>query len=215
MSWSTSELGVRLAPLSQFKPSSKIFYWPFQGGASFVGLLCFCSVLCLLCLCSRLFVCALWSPAGKGLTSWFSFVVSTMSLSLSNWYPGSGVVLDCIDSWSLHPYLLCCIKQQRHESAFAYVQSDQWLVIKYLESKVNGLCKITRLLLGKYSYPKPPVKWHTSKLIKSFLKQKRMSRHEILVLIALLGNKTTDEPSQIPRLATAFANYIHKMYKYM
>ena len=21
-------------------------------------------------------------------------------------YPGSGVVLDCIDSWSLHPYLL-------------------------------------------------------------------------------------------------------------
>ena len=28
-----------------------------------------CSVLCLLCLCARLFICALWSPAGKGLTS--------------------------------------------------------------------------------------------------------------------------------------------------
>ena len=27
-------------------------------------------------LCARLFVCALWSPAGKGLTSWLSFVVS-------------------------------------------------------------------------------------------------------------------------------------------
>ena len=38
--------------------------------------LCFCSVLCLLCLCARLFICALWSPAGKGLTSWHSFVVS-------------------------------------------------------------------------------------------------------------------------------------------
>ena len=36
----------------------------------------FFSVLCLLCLCMRLFICALWSPAGKGLTSWFSFVVS-------------------------------------------------------------------------------------------------------------------------------------------
>ena len=36
----------------------------------------FFSVLCLLCLCARLFICALWSPAGKGLTSWFSFVVS-------------------------------------------------------------------------------------------------------------------------------------------
>ena len=39
----------------------------------------FCSVLCLLCLCARLFICALWSPAGKGLTSWLSFVVSTVS----------------------------------------------------------------------------------------------------------------------------------------
>ena len=33
-------------------------------------------VLCLLCLCARLFICAWWSPAGKGLTSWLSFVVS-------------------------------------------------------------------------------------------------------------------------------------------
>ena len=30
----------------------------------------------------------------------------TVSLSLSHWYPGSGVVLDCIDSWSVHHYLL-------------------------------------------------------------------------------------------------------------
>ena len=60
--------------------------------------LCFDSVLCLLCLCARLFICALGSPAGKGLTSWFSFVVSAVSLSLFHWYPGSGVVLDCIDS---------------------------------------------------------------------------------------------------------------------
>ena len=34
------------------------------------------SVLSLLRLCARLFICALWSPAGKGLTSWLSFVVS-------------------------------------------------------------------------------------------------------------------------------------------
>ena len=36
----------------------------------------FFSVLCLLCLCGRLFICALWSPAWKGLTTWLSFVVS-------------------------------------------------------------------------------------------------------------------------------------------
>ena len=63
-----------------------------------MDLLCFCSVLCLLCLCAHLFIYALWSSAGKGLTSWISFVVSSVSLSLSHWNPGSGVVLDCIDS---------------------------------------------------------------------------------------------------------------------
>ena len=40
-----------------------------------MDLLCFCSVLCSLCLCARLLICALWSPAGKGLTSWLLFVV--------------------------------------------------------------------------------------------------------------------------------------------
>ena len=51
--------------------------------------------------CARLFVCALWSPAGGGgvgLASWLSFVVSSVGLSLSRWCPGSGVVLDCIVS---------------------------------------------------------------------------------------------------------------------
>ena len=57
----------------------------------------FFSILCLLGLCTCLFICALWSPSGKGLTSWLSFVVSTVSLLLSHWYPGSVVVLDCID----------------------------------------------------------------------------------------------------------------------
>ena len=42
---------------------------------------------------------ALWSPAGNGLTSRLSFVMSKLTLSLSHWYSGSGVVLDCIDSY--------------------------------------------------------------------------------------------------------------------
>ena len=61
-----------------FKPFTKLFYWLFQGGTSFVDLLCFCSVLCLLCLCACLFICAMWSPAKKkGLTSWLSLVLSS------------------------------------------------------------------------------------------------------------------------------------------
>ena len=34
------------------------------------------SVLYLLCFRARLFIDALWSPTGKGLTSWFSFLMS-------------------------------------------------------------------------------------------------------------------------------------------
>ena len=59
--------------------------------------------------CARLFICALWSPVGKGLTSWLSLVVSNcefVTFPLVSW---SGVVLDCIDSRSLHPYLLCIL----------------------------------------------------------------------------------------------------------
>ena len=64
----------------------------------FCGSFMFLFCLVFATFCARLFICALWSPAGKGLTSWLSFVVSSVSLSLSHWYPGSGVVLDCIDS---------------------------------------------------------------------------------------------------------------------
>ena len=43
----------------------------------------FCLVFAMFC--ARLFICASWSPAGKGLTSWLSFVVSSVSLLLSHW----------------------------------------------------------------------------------------------------------------------------------
>ena len=39
----------------------------------------FCLVL--LCVHARLFVDALWSPAGKGLTSWLSFVMSNCDVA--------------------------------------------------------------------------------------------------------------------------------------
>ena len=44
------------------------------------------SVLCLLlCLYERLFICAVWSRAGKGLTSWLSFVVSYCRFGILGW----------------------------------------------------------------------------------------------------------------------------------
>ena len=46
----------------------------------------FCLVFVMLCGC--LFICALWSPAGKGLTLGSHLLCLTVSLSLSHWCPG-------------------------------------------------------------------------------------------------------------------------------
>ena len=76
VSWSTSELRVRLVPWNRFKPSSKIFYWQFQGGTSFVDHLWYFCLVFVMPLCASVF-CAFWSPAWKGLTYWLSVVVSS------------------------------------------------------------------------------------------------------------------------------------------
>ena len=73
--------------LTGLSPPVKYSYRPFQGGTSFVDYLCnFCLVL--LCFQVSLFVVTLWSPAGKGLISWLSFVISycdVVIFSLVSW----------------------------------------------------------------------------------------------------------------------------------
>ena len=84
------------------------------------------SILCLLCLYARLFVYALWSPAGKGQTSWLSFVVSycdflmilflpifmpnvttlILKLSISHFYMVMFLVLHPMESISLNSFVL-------------------------------------------------------------------------------------------------------------
>ena len=47
----------------------------------------------------RLLIAVLWSPAGKGLTCWLLCVMSNCGIChFPMWYPGSGEVLDYIDS---------------------------------------------------------------------------------------------------------------------
>ena len=62
----------------------------------------FCLVFAMFC--ARLFICALWSPAGKGLTSWLSFVVSTVSGILGQvWY----LIVSIPDLCTLTYYVRC------------------------------------------------------------------------------------------------------------
>ena len=62
-------------------------------------------VLFLLCFPARLFINVMWSPAGKGLTSWLSFVMSYCEVVTSIGILGQVWVLDCIDSRSLPSFL--------------------------------------------------------------------------------------------------------------
>ena len=93
---------------TDLSPPVKYFYWPFQGGASFMDHLCyFCLVFVMLSLmpCGHLL--------GKGWPLGSRLWCLIVKLSLSHWYPGSGVVLDCIDSWSLPFFLL--LYREKHE----------------------------------------------------------------------------------------------------
>ena len=68
----------------------------FNDGSKAVLLLWIICVIYVFCffMLSRLFIAALRSPAGKGLTFWLLLGCLIFFL----WYPGSGVVLDNIDS---------------------------------------------------------------------------------------------------------------------
>ena len=101
--WTKGEVG---APWNWFKPSCKIFLLTVPSWYFFLWIICVIYVLCLSCFRARLFIAVLWSPEGKGLTSWLLFVMLLWFCYFPIWYAGMGVVLDCIDSWSLLSFLL-------------------------------------------------------------------------------------------------------------
>ena len=92
VSWSTSELRVRLAPWNRFKPSSKIFYWPYQRRYFFCGYfikkICLCLVFAMPFLrflrsrrqsrpenlCRRILVVSPSGSFARVVTPWFEFI---------------------------------------------------------------------------------------------------------------------------------------------
>ena len=101
MYWSTSEFRVSLAPWNKFKPSSKIFYWHSKVVLLlWIFYVFFCLVFVMPLCVSVYFYLVVTSWERAGLLALVCGV--TVSLPLPHWYPGSGVVLNCIDSWSWH-----------------------------------------------------------------------------------------------------------------
>ena len=72
--WAKGEVG---APWIGLSPPVKYFYWPVQGGA-LLWIVCVNYVVCLSSFR------ALWSPEGKGVTSWLLFVMFIVNLLLSH-----------------------------------------------------------------------------------------------------------------------------------
>ena len=113
--WTKSEV---CAPWHQFKPSSKILLLTVSRRCFFCGsfmlfLSCFCYAfvrVCLLVPCGHLL--------GKGWPLGSRLWCLTVILSLSHRYPWSGAVLDCIDSWSLPPFLLLLAFSLAHIRVF-------------------------------------------------------------------------------------------------
>ena len=101
--WTKGEVG---APWNRFKPSNNIFLLTdprrcFFCGSFMLFLSCFWYVferVCLLMPCGHLL--------GKGWPLSSLLWCLIVKLPLSHWYPGSGAVLDCIDSWSLSSFKL-------------------------------------------------------------------------------------------------------------
>ena len=101
---------------------------------------------------ARLFVDALRSPAGKGLTSWLSFVMSNcdvVTFPLVSWV---GEVLDCIDynqQKSLPSFLLCGLEHiytsqhpvLGHTSFYiSVIIADT--ILDYVRSSNGHLCRV-------------------------------------------------------------------------
>ena len=99
--WTRGEVD---ALLNRFKPSSKIFLLTVLRRCFFCGsFMLFLS--CLLCFHVRLLLMSC-DHLGKGRPLGSYLWCLMVTLSLSHWYPWSGVVLDCIYSWSLSSFLL-------------------------------------------------------------------------------------------------------------
>ena len=123
--WTKGEVG---APLNRFKILLTVPRWYF-----FVDLLCFF----LSCVCYAFVHVCLYVPCGhllgKGWPLSSRLWCLTVSLFLSHWYPGSGVVLDCIDSLSLHPYLLLLPLSEVHSQLYTgiFYCITLWFLFSY------------------------------------------------------------------------------------
>ena len=107
----------------------------------------FCVLCLVLLIIMRLFIAALWPLAGKGLTSWLLLMMYFYYFLM--WYLGSGVVLDCIVSWSLPPFLLSKFSLCNRNIKFPEKRSFTKPLIGSFSSLVLGVYLVSCNLLRR------------------------------------------------------------------
>ena len=104
-----------------FKPSSKIFYWPFQGGISFVDLLYFFCLVFAMPLCVSVYIVPCGHLLGKGWPLRSHLWCLTVSLSLSplvSWVWGTWLY------WFLIFTLLLTIRECNENLIFLFLHQN-------------------------------------------------------------------------------------------
>ena len=190
MSWSTSELRVRLAPWNRFKPSSKIFLLTVSRRYFFCGSF----VLFMSCVfhafafvhCCLVVTCWEWTDL-LTLVCDVYFVLCYFPM----WYPGSGVILDCFDSRSLPPFLL--FPKDRKLVFKRSILRYFWPSLSYHLSLRPLFCLFwVSVLHGVYCM------WHSSLIIEPM--------HEISNNVVHATSKASDQPAHKRSLIRAFAS---------
>ena len=112
----------------------------------------------LLSFCARLFIDALWSPAGKGLTSWLSFVMPNCEVAtfplVGHQEPEKKILLAFLSTF-WHPcskYILMCFKKDRGGCQVWKCPKVPELGQRSTECKFLYICQILAFL--SISYPK-------------------------------------------------------------
>ena len=148
--WTKGEVGV---PFNWFKPSSKIRFTDRSKAVLLCGsfmlfLSCFVMLSCTSVCWFRVVTC--WERA--------DLLVLVCDFLLWHWCPGSGVVLDCIDSWFLPSFLLML---PLCEELFDFVikfETDNWYFydLRALFGQISHW--LISFLLSENNYELKPIK---------------------------------------------------------
>ena len=166
----------------------------------------FFSVLRLLCLCAHLFLCALWSPAGKGLTLGPRLWCLTVNLSLSHWILGP--------VWYLIVSIpdFCTLTYFENSSIQAY-QSQYYIAIyQYISIKVFDKRDDFDFEIANFPFLDGDVPWSTSYgvYISQLIRFARASRYitDFNNRNKLITHKLLKQGYQYHKLRKTFLNFI-------